>query len=252
MCSLYELFNILQCSIQPATKVYPKQQEIRSRHQNCVFKVPFNTRPNSYPQEYKVRAKWSRYRPGLAQSVGRGIALLFHDRGTRRGWAVSSTPRTHFTPGKDPVSILQEDGWAPGPVWTDGKSRPHRDSIPDHPARRQSLYRLCYPVHILTHRGEDLQNVLAKSECPAKIPIIIWHVAHKANLYLFIIFWQMSRRLTWRKGRILSATPYQLTRLCANERDRTVWTWMKNDEKCMTKWFGPNLNAHCHERFDRW
>ena len=78
---------------------------------------------------------WSRYRPGVAQRVDRGIALLFHDRGTRRGWVVSSTPRPHFTPRKDPVPILQEAGWAPGPVWTGGKSRPHRDSIPDRPAR---------------------------------------------------------------------------------------------------------------------
>jgi len=77
----------------------------------------------------------SRYRPGVAQRVGRGIALLFHDRGTRRGWVVSSTPQPHFTPGKDPVLILQETGWAPWPVWTGGKSRPHRDSIPDRPAR---------------------------------------------------------------------------------------------------------------------
>ena len=46
---------------------------------------------------------------------------------------VSSTPRPHFIPGKDPVPILQEAGWAPGPVWTGGKSRPHRDSIPDRP-----------------------------------------------------------------------------------------------------------------------
>ena len=29
--------------------------------------------------------KCSRYRPGVAQRVGRGIALLFHDRGTRSG-----------------------------------------------------------------------------------------------------------------------------------------------------------------------
>ena len=79
--------------------------------------------------------------------VGRIIALLFHDRGTRRGWVVSSTPRPHFTPGKDPVPILQEAGWAPGPVWTGGISRPHRDSIPDRPARSQSLYRLSYPTH---------------------------------------------------------------------------------------------------------
>ena len=46
----------------------------------------------------------------------------------------SSTPLPHFTPGKDPVPILQEVGCALGPVWTGGKSRPHRDSIPDLPA----------------------------------------------------------------------------------------------------------------------
>ena len=34
----------------------------------------------------------------MAQRVGRGIALLFHDRGTRSGWVVSSTPRPHFNP----------------------------------------------------------------------------------------------------------------------------------------------------------
>ena len=68
------------------------------------------------------KVKWSRYRPGVAQRVGRGIALLFHDRGTRSGWVVSSTPRPHFTPGKDPVPILQEAGWVPGPVSTGGNS----------------------------------------------------------------------------------------------------------------------------------
>ena len=84
------------------------------------------------------KVKWSRYRPGLAQRVGRDIALLFHDRGTRRGWVVSSTPRPQFTPGKDPVPILQEVGWALGPVWTGGIFLPHRASIPDRPARSQS------------------------------------------------------------------------------------------------------------------
>ena len=60
---------------------------------------------------------------------------------------VSRAPRPHCTPGKDPVPILQEAGWAPGRVWTDGKSRPHWDSIPDRPARSQSLYRLSYRAH---------------------------------------------------------------------------------------------------------
>jgi len=33
----------------------------------------------------KVKVKCSRYRSGVAQRLGRGIVLLFHDRGTRRG-----------------------------------------------------------------------------------------------------------------------------------------------------------------------
>ena len=60
---------------------------------------------------------------------------------------VSSTPRPYFTTGKDPVPILQEVGWVPGPVWTGGKSRPTGIRSPDCPARSQSLYRLSYPAH---------------------------------------------------------------------------------------------------------
>jgi len=94
-----------------------------------LIRVHWMLCPVSYSN---IKVKWSRYRPGEAQRVGRGITLLFHDRGTRRGWV---------------ASILQEAGWAPGPVWTDGKSRPHRDSILDRPARSQLLYRLSYPTH---------------------------------------------------------------------------------------------------------
>jgi len=42
---------------------------------------------------------------------------------------------TASTPGKDAVPILQEAGWAPEPVWTGGKLRTQRESIPDRPAR---------------------------------------------------------------------------------------------------------------------
>ena len=97
------------------------------------------------------KTKWSHYRPGVAQRMGRGLALLFHDRDTRRGWEVSSTPRLHFTPGIDLLPIVQEAGWAPGPVWTGGKSRPHRDLIPDCPAHSQLLYQLSYPAHTYIH-----------------------------------------------------------------------------------------------------
>jgi hypothetical protein len=57
-----------------------------------------------------------------AHSGSRSIALLFYDHSTRRGWGVSVTPRPLFTPGKDPVPIVQEVGWAPGPVCTDAEN----------------------------------------------------------------------------------------------------------------------------------
>jgi len=54
-----------------------------------------------------------------------------------------------FTPGKDPVPIVQEAGWAPGPVWIGAENLAatvFRSS--DLPARSASLYRLRYPAHL--------------------------------------------------------------------------------------------------------
>ena len=81
-----------------------------------------------------------------------GIALLFHDHGTRRGLGVSVTPQLLFTPRKDPVPIVQEAGWAPGPVWTGAENlTPAGIQCPDRPAHSQSLYRLSYPAHNPSH-----------------------------------------------------------------------------------------------------
>ena len=66
-----------------------------------------------------VKVKWSRYRPGVAQRVGRGIALFFHDRGTRRRWVVSSTPRPHFTPRKTRFPLYRRLG---GPQGRSGRA----------------------------------------------------------------------------------------------------------------------------------
>ena len=60
-----------------------------------------------------------------------------------------------FTTGKDPVPIVQEAGWAPGPVWMGGKSRPTGIRSLDRPARSQSLYRLSYPAHIFIKYYND-------------------------------------------------------------------------------------------------
>ena len=83
-----------------------------------------------------------------APSGSRGIALLFHDHGTRRGWGVSVAPRPLFTPRKDAVPIVQETVWAPGPVWTGAENlAPTGIRSPYPPPRSQSLYRLRYPAH---------------------------------------------------------------------------------------------------------
>ena len=94
---IWALIDILLSHSWPRELLHPllllKKKVKWSRYRPGVVKV-------------KVKIKWSRYRPGVAQRVGRGIALLFHDRGTRLGWVASNTPRPHFTPGKDPVPIL--------------------------------------------------------------------------------------------------------------------------------------------------
>ena len=63
-------------------------------------------------------------------------------------------PRPLFTPSKDPVPIVQEAGWAPGPVWTGAENLATTGiRSPDRPARSQSLCRLCYPA---SSRGTTL------------------------------------------------------------------------------------------------
>jgi hypothetical protein len=84
----------------------------------------------------------------MASRVSRSIALPFLDRGIRKGWVVNSTPQPHFTPGKDTVHIVQEAGWAPGPVWTGGISRLTGIRSLERPARSHPLYRLSYLAHL--------------------------------------------------------------------------------------------------------
>ena len=56
----------------------------------------------------------------VAQMVGRGIALIVHDRDTRRRWVVSSTSRPHFTPGERPGTHFT-GGWVGTRAGLDGR-----------------------------------------------------------------------------------------------------------------------------------
>jgi hypothetical protein len=56
-------------------------------------------------------------------------------------------PRSsQLSPGNDPIPILQEAGWSPGPVWKGGENvAPTAIGSPDRSVRSELLYRLSYP-----------------------------------------------------------------------------------------------------------
>jgi hypothetical protein len=73
-------------------------------------------------------------------------------------------------PGTDPVPIVQEAGWAPGPVWTGAENlAPTGIRSPDRPARSQSLYRLGYRDPCFIHYFCSFDKVAIAKLCPVPI-----------------------------------------------------------------------------------
>ena len=83
--------------------------------------------------------------------MGRGIAIPnLRPRHWKWGWVSAPRPG-RFTPSKDPVPIVQEAGWAPGPFWSGAENLAFTGiRSPDRPARSESLYRLSYPGRRIT------------------------------------------------------------------------------------------------------
>ena len=122
-----------------------------SVHVRCWQNITWHTRNDNTQITFrltKVKVQWSRYRPGVAQRVGRGIALHSHDRGTRRGWVVSSMPQCTLPPGKTRYPLYRRLG---GPQGRSGRAE---NLVPTGIRSRtvkpvaQSLYRLSYPAHV--------------------------------------------------------------------------------------------------------
>ena len=98
----------------------------------------------------------------MAQRMGRGIALLFHDRGTRRGeWSAARSGRT-LPPGKTRYPFYRRLGGPQGLSGKAEKSRPHRDSIPDRPARSS----ITVPTELPGPRKMRVSLLLLLKMCP--------------------------------------------------------------------------------------
>jgi len=80
-----------------------------------------------------------------------------------RGEGSESRPGHSLPSGKDSVPIVQEAGWASGPVWTGAENlAPTGIRSPELPTRSQSLYRLSYPAQLVYNevyvfRGKPFQ-----------------------------------------------------------------------------------------------
>ena len=96
-----------------------------------------------------------------AHTGSRGIALLFHDHGTRRGEGSASRPGRSLPPGKTRYPLYRRLGGPQGRSEQVRKiSPPTGIRSPDRPARSQSLYRLSYPAHkVLITRNEFRNGV---------------------------------------------------------------------------------------------
>ena len=101
-------------------------------------------------------------------------------------------PQPHFSPGKDPVPIVQKAGWASGPVWTCAENIASTGiRSPDRPACRQSLCRLSY-------RGPLTLNIAEKYSFRTRIPhslqfntlnrktVSTYSIEHRSNNFPFV------------------------------------------------------------------
>ena len=117
-----------------------------------IFEPPF-----IYVRKVKIKVtlvQALRFCTGRTAHRGsRGIALPFHDHGTRK--------KPLFILGKDPVPIVQKAGWPPGPVWTGAENLappPGLDPRTVQPVA-QSLYRLSYRAHTDSANATLIQSI---------------------------------------------------------------------------------------------
>ena len=126
----------------------------------------------------------------------RVIAVPFHDHGTRGVCGQRHAPAALYS-GKNPVPIVQEAGWDPGPIWTSAENLATTGiRSPDRPTHGQSLYRLSYPAHNRPQRTKE--NNLAYTFQSRT-------VYHESNQFRYTV--ELHSTGSWLSGRRLSGLP---------------------------------------------
>jgi hypothetical protein len=121
---------------------------------------------------------------------GRGIALLFHDHGTKRGERSASRPDRSLPPGKTRYPLYRRLGGPPGPVWTSAENLILTGiRSPDRPARNQSAILLQPTKNILnrtvfcySNNVDDLS--VSRLPTPTTTALAFWIV----NPFRFFLF----------------------------------------------------------------
>jgi len=91
-------------------------------------------------------------------------------------------PAAIYPPGKDPVLIVQEAGWAPGLVWTGAENLASTGiRSPDRLVRSQLLYRLSYPPHAIQVNDG---NLVLYNTCAKVIKIM-----HRIDQQCSMVIW---------------------------------------------------------------
>ena len=114
-----------------------------SVHRHCVYRVLIVSPVRIQIIQCIANAYTgcSMYRPALL----RLLLYSFYNIGARWDWWLTPRPG-RFPPRNDPVPIVQEAGWGPGPVCR-GTENPTFIGIrpPDRSTHSESLHRLSYP-----------------------------------------------------------------------------------------------------------
>jgi hypothetical protein len=132
-------------------------------------------------------------------------------------------PQLLSTLGKDPVPIVQEAGWAPGPVRTTGVENlaSTRIRFPDCPTCSQSLYQLSYPVcskNIYICIIKRLVNVGPELWSGIEISELLYFTLNQCSQFssLSLLMWTESPKSSDRAffGSICRSPVFELGRCC--------------------------------------